>query len=200
MHASPPPTATGSDNASRVERPILVPVDFSSCSRAALRFAADFIRCVSAPLLVLHVIHEAGNEPGFYRKYGTPGALRPVEDIARDMLKEFVADICDAECRDASGPVEPRLLLVSGLPAARIREIAEREQAGLIVMGTHARTGLARIASGSVSTEVMQHCRVPVTIVKAAPARREADGSELESTGWWQHEDAVPDGVEHKLA
>lgn len=200
MHASQPPTATGSSTAARIERPVLVPVDFSSCSRAALRFATDFIRCVSAPLLVLHVIHEAGSEPGFYRRNGTPGTLRPVEDIARDMLEEFVADVCATGCRDADGPIEPRLLLVSGLPAARIREIAEREQAGLIVMGTHARTGLARIAEGSVSTEVMQHCRVPVTIVKAAPARGKQTGSEPESTGWWEHEEAVSDSGEHTLA
>lgn len=179
-------------------RPVLVPVDFSSCSRAALQFAANFIRCVGAPLLVLHVIHEPGNEPGFYRRNGTPGTLRPVEDIARDMLKEFVADVC-GNCRDAAGPVEPRLLLVDGLPAARIQEIAEREQAGLIVMGTHARTGLARMAMGSVSTEVMQHCRVPVTIVKAQPARSGADGENATVQEWWPRDISGQDN-KHGLA
>jgi len=174
------PTPRTSD-LSPAAHPVLVPVDFSSSSRAALQFAAHFIRCIDAPLLVLHVIHEAGNEAGFYRKNGAPGRLRPVEDIARDMLEEFVAAVC-SPCWDAVGPIEPRLLLVNGLPAARIQEIAEREQAGLIVMGSHARSGLARIAVGSVSTEVMQHCRVPVTIVKARPG---ADGDTASEQGWW---------------
>jgi len=178
--------------------PVLVPVDFSTCSRAALQFAASFIRCVSAPLLVLHVIHEPGNEPGFYRRNGTPGTLRPVEDIARDMLGEFVADVC-GNCRDAAGPLEPRLLLVGGLPAARIQEIAERERVGLIVMGTHARTGLARMAMGSVSSEVMQHCRVPVTIVKAQPARGGADGESATALEWRPRDTSGQDN-KHSLA
>ncbi len=183
---------------SPVTHPVLVPVDFSSSSRAALQFAANFIRCVDAPLLVLHVIHEPGHEPGFYRNTGTPGTLRPVEDIARDMLAEFVAAVC-SPCWDAVGPIEPRLLLVSGLPAPRIQEIAEREQAGLIVMGSHARSGLARIAMGSVSTEVMQHCRVPVTIVKAQPERSGADGDTVTIEDWWPRVTAGQDS-EHSLA
>ncbi|MEZ5540976.1 MAG: universal stress protein [Pseudomonadota bacterium] len=186
MHSTSSSQAGSSQHTAASTAPVLVPVDFSSCSRAALQFAANFMRCINAPLLVLHVVHEAGSEAGFYRRNGTPGTLRPVEDIARDMLQEFVDDVC-GDCRDASGPLEPRLLLVSGLPAARIQEIAEREQAGLIVMGTHARTGLARMAAGSVSTEVMQHCRVPVTIVKALPEQGESDtaGAQTYQTMWW---------------
>ena len=179
-----------SSTAAPAAHPVLVPVDFSSCSHAALQFATNLIRCVNAPLLVLHVVHEAGNEAGFYRSNGAPGTLRPVEDIARDMLREFVAGVC-GDCHDAAGPIEPQLLLVNGLPAARIQEIAVRENVGLIVMGTHARTGLARMAAGSVSTEVMQHCRVPVTIVKALAG----DGNEAgaATAEWWPRDNAGRD-------
>ena len=178
--------------------PVLVPVDFSSCSRAALQFAANFIRCLSAPLLVLHVVHETGNEAGFYRSNGTPGTLRPVDDIARDMLNEFVADVC-GNCQDATGTIEPQLLLVRGLPARRIQEVAEREQAGLIVMGTHGRSGLARMAMGSVSIEVMQHCRVPVTIVKAPPGGRDAGGVGV-AAPQWRPRDTRDRETKHSLA
>ena len=81
MHTTTPPADIPEGDLSATARPVLVPVDFSSCSRAALQFAANFIHCINAPLLVLHVIHEAGNAPGFYRRNGTPGTLRPVEDI-----------------------------------------------------------------------------------------------------------------------
>ena len=79
----------------RESRPVLVPVDFSSCSEAALLFAAHFASCAQAPLLVLHVVHEPGNEPGFYRRERHPDSalMRPLEDIARDMLAEFVAEL-----------------------------------------------------------------------------------------------------------
>ena len=193
MQASPvPPDSAASGS------PVLVPVDFTSCSRAALQFAAHLIRCVSAPLLVLHVIHEPGGKPGFYRKNSTTGMLRPVEDIARDMLQEFVADVC-GDCRDAGGPIEPRLMLVSGLPATRIQEIAEHEQAGLIVMGAHARTGLARIATGSVSAEVMHHCRVPVTIVKAQTGRSGANETPVAMPLWWPRSGKERDTGQHSL-
>lgn len=185
MHTIAPPQSPMQTTTASAAAPVLVPVDFSSCSRAALQFAANFMRCINAPLLVLHVVHENGAEAGFYRRNGNPGTLRPVEDIARDMLAEFIADVC-GDCRDAGGPLEPRLLLVTGLPAARIQEIAERERAGLIVMGTHARTGLARMASGSVATEVMQHCRIPVTIVKALPEHGDDAGDDDRTfQSWW---------------
>ncbi len=199
MHASTTSADSSREGIAPAGNPVLVPVDFSSCSRAALQFAASFIRCVSAPLLVLHVIHESGSEPGFYRKNGVPGTLRPVEDIAREMLKEFVADVC-GDCRDAVGPIEPQLLLISGLPASRIQEIAEREQAGLIVMGSHARSGLARIAMGSVSAEVMQHCRVPVTIVKALPDSNGNRGDITLAPEWWPRNSTGQDSGQHSLA
>jgi len=198
MQASPTAPDGTRQQTPPVGHPILVAVDFSSGSRAALQFAANFIRCVSAPLLVLHVIHEPGSEPGFYRKNGTPGALRPVEDIARDMLKDFVDDVCGS-CRDAIGPLTPRLLLVSGLPATRIQEIAVREQAGLIVMGTHARTGLARMAMGSVSIEVMQHCHVPVTIVKAQPGHGGGNEALATMPAWSPRPEAERDAGQHSL-
>lgn len=182
-----PPSAGDSRSATTLEtHPVLVPVDFSSCSRAALEFAASFIQCVNAPLLVLHVIHDHGNEPGFYRRGPAPAGLRPVADIAREMLEEFVNAVC-GDCRDATGSVQPRLLLVSGLPASRIREIALREQAALIVMGTHARSGLARLSSGSVAAEVTRQCDIPVTIVKAAVQGASGEHDVVVTSDWWFH-------------
>jgi nucleotide-binding universal stress UspA family protein len=116
-------------------RPILVPVDYSSCSRAALVWASQFAGIVKAPLLILHVIHETGGHPGFYRKNGSDGMMRPIEDIARDMLDDFLREVYpDAAPQPAAGI---RTLLVSGLPSSRIVEIAALEEAALIIMGTH---------------------------------------------------------------
>ena len=173
------------------KRPVLVPVDFSSCSRAALSFAANLIRCVDAPLLVLHVVHESGNEAGYYRRNGTPGMLRPLEDVAGDLLQAFVDEVLSAD-RAQDEAARTRLMLVSGVPAVRIREVAEREQAALIVMGTHERAGLARLAMGSVAYEVAHQTRVPVTIVKAPPNAPAPAAEAFVSSDWWFRESAAP--------
>jgi nucleotide-binding universal stress UspA family protein len=161
------------------KRPVLVPVDFSRHSVAAVLFAAQYAECARAPLLVLHVVHEPRNRPGFYRdpKHSRPGFFRPIDDVARDMLTEFMAGLAR---HDGFGePIaQAHTRLVSGLPAQRIQEVALHEGAALIVMGSRGRNALARLAVGSVATEVAKHSPVPVTIVKDnAPPEHNTDSA-----------------------
>ena len=60
--------------------------------------------------------------------------------------------------RDPAGP---------GDPAAVILRVAREVRAGLIVMGTHGRTGLGRLLMGSVAETVLRGSRGPVLVVKA---------------------------------
>ncbi len=112
--------------------------------------------------------------------------MRPMEDVAADMLDEFIEDVRRTDsCSEVLASV--RKLLVNGLPAQRIGEISIRENAALIVMGTHGRSGLSRLASGSVAGEVVLRSPIPVTVVKAPPAGRQDSGS-VSSRKWWdQH-------------
>lgn len=175
--------ASGSD-----KRPILVPVDFSSCSRAALLFASHFVSCVRAPILVLHVVHDLNSKPGLYRNIHSEGSMRPIDDVAADMLAEFLEDV--RQYNPASNALASvRTLLISGLPAQRITEIASREDAALIVMGTHGRSGLSRLASGSVAAEVMTRSPVPVTVVKA-PVEGQNNPASMSSQQWWERQAA----------
>jgi nucleotide-binding universal stress UspA family protein len=167
-------------------RPILVPVDFSSCSEAALLFAAHFAGCAQAPLLVLHVVHEPRHDPGFYRRgHGHSALMRPLVDVARDMLVDFMADVGRHDSmRAALDGAGTRL--VSGLPARRIQEIALHEDAALIVMGSHGRTGLSRLTVGSVAAEVARHSPVPVTVVKGpGPQSSRLPLEVIGSQEWW---------------
>ena len=47
-------------------QPILVPVDFSRHSEAALLKACELAECSGNPILVLHVIHDPAEMPGYY--------------------------------------------------------------------------------------------------------------------------------------
>lgn len=179
------PVANRQSGASSRARPVLVPVDFSNCSRAALTFATNFCASVDAPLVVLHVVHEPNNAPGFYRRGGTSGAIVPMEHAARAMLQDFVDEVYASKFL-AGIARQPRLMLMEGLPATRIHEAAIRERAALIVIGTHGRRGLSRLAMGSVATEVAQECKIPVTIVKSPSEATDHVASE-----WWVDGDAL---------
>jgi hypothetical protein len=49
---------------------LLVPLDFSPFSKAALIFASKLARKLELQLLVLHVIHDPAEAPGFYAPKG----------------------------------------------------------------------------------------------------------------------------------
>jgi nucleotide-binding universal stress UspA family protein len=64
-------------------------------------------------------------------------------------------------------------LMVTGTPATRIVEIAEKKQASMIVVGSHGRTGLSHLLIGSKAERVVQLANVPVTVVK--PSKEKCD-------------------------
>jgi nucleotide-binding universal stress UspA family protein len=56
---------------------------------------------------------------------------------------------------------------MEGEPSATIVQVARETSADLIVMGTHGRTGLARVLMGSVAEDVLRTAPCPVMTVKA---------------------------------
>jgi nucleotide-binding universal stress UspA family protein len=54
-------------------------------------------------------------------------------------------------------------------PAFAIVQLAAEQHVDLIVMTTHARTGLARLTEGSVAAHVLHHAGVPVLLMRQSP-------------------------------
>jgi nucleotide-binding universal stress UspA family protein len=163
--------------------PILVPVDFSPCSMAALEFAIYFRRCLEMPLRVLHVVHEADGDGSNYRKCCDAGDARPTEDIAIDMLEEFIGRVT-GELTSADEQISARKMVIRGLPATRINEVAECENAACIIMGTHGRVGLPRLTMGSVAEKAVRCSNVPVMVIKNPPADGNNTDSAMNIDNW----------------
>ena len=145
--------------------PILVAVDFSKDSKAALHWACSYADQVGAEILALHVVHDPVETPGAYRR-SEADALRPMEDVASDMLNEFIEKFREAHPELAAlGALKTRL--VRGIPETRILEVAEQDEAQIIVMGSRGRTGVPHLLLGSKAEHVVQRSPIPVTIVKA---------------------------------
>jgi nucleotide-binding universal stress UspA family protein len=153
-------------------RPVLVAIDFSEDSRAAVLWASAFAACAGGRLFVLHVVHDPADHPGYYRNNHdrTP---QPMERVAEGMLEDFVVKL-QREHPELSALATAERKLVSGLPPGRIVETAKRLDAKLIVLGSRGMTGLPHLMQGSVSERVVELARGPVVVVKA-PGKGQAE-------------------------
>jgi universal stress protein A len=67
-------------------------------------------------------------------------------------------------------PVEPRVTV--GEAVWEICRRAEKEQADLIIMGSHGRTGLSHVVLGSVAERVVRHATCPVLVARRPPPEK----------------------------
>lgn len=155
--------------------PILVPVDLSASSNEALLLAAQLAASSCRSLIILHVAHDDIHQPNIYPRKNEVDQVLPIEEIAERVFHDFMAGMRKQYPENAV-LANAGLIVVSGLPATRITEVARETGAGLIVMGGNGRTSLSKLMAGSVSEKVIRQSPVPVTIVHANGSSRE-DGS-----------------------
>jgi len=139
-------------------RTIVHPTDFSEPSQAAWELACALARDYSARLLIVHV-------------YSPPPVYAP-DGIAIPFPQEEPAALRArlAELRPSDQRIACEHFLLEGDPAEKILELAQKEHADLIVMGTHGTTGLARLLVGSVAESVLRKAPCPVLTVRATVA------------------------------
>ena len=157
-------TAQRTEDDAVVEAPILVAVDMSEASRAALLWACDYSAKTNRPVTALHVVHDPAEAPGKYRRDAS-SPLRPVFEVAKEMLSDFLAQM-HADHPDLEPLSQVDGQLVDGLPAHTIVNEARRLNASLVVLGSRGETGLQRMMNGSIAQKVMQLSPTAVTIVK----------------------------------
>ena len=144
--------------------PILVPVDLSATSSEAILIAAQLAGHSSQPLVILHVAHDDIHQPNIYPRRSETEQLLPLEEIAETALQNFMTKMRD-QYPDTEVLANAGMMVISGLPATRIPEIARKISASLVVMGGNGRTSLSKLIAGSVSEKVIRQSTVPVTIV-----------------------------------
>lgn len=144
---------------------ILVPVDFSEHSEAALVKASEYAQAMSASLVVLHVVHDPGEMPGYYAKLIKKKRVTRIQDMAAEAFDQFMDRVSEDNPQNESLRQADRLM-VSGLPVTRILEVVDYLDPMMVVMGSQGRTGLKHLVMGSKAAQIVQLCPVPVTIVK----------------------------------
>ena len=146
--------------ATRVRR-VLHPSDFSTASRAAFARAVAMAKADQAELLVMHVV-------GFPTPILSDGYMSPqiLDDLTRSMRADGQKQLDKLVAKAKASGVRARGVLFEGVPADAINRAARSQRADVIVIGTHGRTGLARLFMGSVAERVVGGAPCPVLTVR----------------------------------
>ena len=135
---------------------ILCPVDFSPSSRAAAELAIELVQPSGAGVTLLHVIDMAF----------ASGELRPRE-IYRDVDRK-ATELLYAWARELTAKASVRVTQQTriGSPGAELLAALDADRTfDLVVMGSHGRTGLPRLALGSVAEKTVRHAHCPVLVM-----------------------------------
>ena len=144
------------------DSPVLIAYDGSDHAKAAIAQAGEQLRTPRAAI-VLSVFEPLEALPFWGVAYARvpTGFAEEAERQANDVAHEG-ADLA----REAG--FEAEATVTEGSPVwKRIIEVAKEHEAGMIVIGSHGRSGVSYVAMGSVATAVAHHAAMPVLICRA---------------------------------
>jgi nucleotide-binding universal stress UspA family protein len=144
---------------------ILVPVDFSTHSERAVRYAATLAGRVGASVELLHVVEDFFSIPA-YSEVFVPNMPDLVQTMVNDAAQRL--DLLKEGMFPHGADVTTYVFV--GRPSAAIVDYAGTGGFDLIVMGTHGRTGLTHLLMGSVAERVVRMAPCAVLTLRDAVA------------------------------
>lgn len=138
---------------------IAVGTDGSTQAAKAVSWAAELAVKLNADLVVVHVFEtDPAKLPGGF-------VVMPPEELAR--IRSEVQSRLDGVWSDAAraSGARCRTIMLDGSATGALMDVAKREKADLIVVGSRGRGGFAELLLGSVGHHLTLHARIPVVIV-----------------------------------
>ena len=148
---------------------ILVPVDFSNCSRDGLRYAIAFANEFGAKIILVHATYL-----GYvYSSEGTaiydlPALQKAARQTAERKMRELVRSV-------NFGAVKFETAFTDGSPVIDICAFAKNHDVDLIITSTHGFTGFTHVLIGSIAEQVVRHAPCSVLVVPSHPHVRAAN-------------------------
>jgi len=142
-------------------RRIVVGVDGSKHSEAALKWAIRMAKGMGSHVTAVYAIHIPVYFP---EPYGVP--VQFDAQWRSEMKDEFENKWCK---RLRASGIRHRMVMLDGRPAAVIAEVADRDRADVIVVGRRGRGGVAELLLGSVSHELAVHSKRPLVLIEPEP-------------------------------
>jgi nucleotide-binding universal stress UspA family protein len=146
---------------------ILVPVDLSEPSRTAFGHALSFAAAFGSSVELVHVVEliEPTHPPFWSRELSLANELH---SRAARAAEASLAELIPTLAAPPGVPVSSRVL--SGTLPGTLVDHAAAAGAGLIVVASHGRTGLARWLLGSVSERLLRSAPCPVLVARGGSA------------------------------
>jgi nucleotide-binding universal stress UspA family protein len=138
---------------------ILLPVDDSEHSNKALAYVLELAKQSPALEVVLLNAQLPIDTLNVREMIGQQTIDEYYKDSANALLKPYLEQLSKAG-------VSAQVHAVVGNPVRAILDYAEQHTVSSIVMGSHGRGGLLSSLLGSVTREVLQHAKCPVTIIR----------------------------------
>ncbi|TQM36922.1 universal stress protein [Pseudonocardia cypriaca] len=140
--------------------PVVVGVDGSPISEAALAFAFEAAATRQVPLVAVHAWHDTVFEASVAPLLDWDAIEADERRILAERLAGWGGKYPDVEVQRA---------LVRDRPAHALIEQATAIAAQLVVVGSHGRGSAAGLVLGSTSHTVLHHAPCPVAVVRADP-------------------------------
>jgi len=135
-------------------RKILVPIDFSDCSKKAVAYAAALAKQFHASVHLLHV--QARPTP-------IPAVIDfPVAPESGEEARENLRNLA----RSIDSTITNQITVAVGDPEDEILRAIDENNIDLVIFGTHGRTGLQHWIHGSVTERVLRRANCPALIVR----------------------------------
>jgi nucleotide-binding universal stress UspA family protein len=145
---------------------LLVPLDGSEAAEKALNLALDMARCYGGTVTLIQVQEEAldvGTAAVARATALATGSEQQAMEIMRQQSEAYLRTVMQPKVGIG---VVMDAVVVPGKPAEGIVSYATKYAIDLIVMATHGRTGLRRLAFGSVAEDVLRAAPCPVVVIR----------------------------------
>ncbi len=138
---------------------IICALDLSEHSKTVAEYACMLAKAMNASIVAVYAAPTLTQYTGFHVPPNTIDSfVGEIVSGAEKAMAQFVSENFEG--------VETKAEVVVGYAAEEILEIAAKEDADLIVMGTHGRKGIDRILFGSVAERVVKNSHLPVLTIR----------------------------------
>lgn len=139
---------------------ILVPIDFSDYSKAALRYAVNFTKLFNAEIILIYVVEPVIYPPDFSMgQIAIPTVTTEFDDRAKEELKKLAKNEIPSETNVTT-------ILKTGKPFVEIIDTASELDVDIIIIATHGHSGVEHILFGSTAEKVVRKAPCPVLTIR----------------------------------
>jgi len=139
---------------------LLIPFDFSQCSKKALTYGVEFSKTYNASLTAIHIV-EQPIHPAFYA-----GGVKSVFELNPNIEKKAKENF-DNIITKIDKDIKYNFILKEGEIHKGITDFALNNKTDLLIMGTHGLSGIEHFLIGSTTEKVIRRTDIPVLTVKS---------------------------------